>query len=216
MSEEETSTLTTFTSISIILLTMFLYLNSVAVPSSARSLEVMQSVEKQFPTTKIQEVPKTKKLSLTEKFPDLLTLAKDLGLKVSEKNPSQLVINFPGPNVFLSGSDQIRASMLSRLESIAKATKNPALYLTIQAEVQDSAPRNGEFETSWDLAIARAVSVFRFFLDRGIAFENLKATSTGQVHGKRGKDQLLIIIHEAQNQSIYLDTKAQPDDEKEK
>lgn len=208
MSEEETSTLTTFTSISIILLTMFLYLNSVAVPSSARSLEVIQSVEKQFPTRKIVVIPETKKLTLTEKFPELLASTKDLGVRVSEKNANQLVVNFSNPNVFLSGNDQIRASMLSRLESVAKATKNPALNLTIQVEVPDSAQRDGVFETSWDLAIARSVSIFRFFLDRGIAFENLKATgtgqSTGQIRGKPGKDQLLIIIHEAQNQSIYL------------
>lgn len=195
--ESEKAFTISFTSIVIILLSFFIYMNTLATPNTVKKKSVIQSLEKQFgrrdtapvPEDAFKQTPMDMPISeLTDGFPALgfatrysaLADLAEEGFLPIEREDDRFIISFAGERLFESGDDQISARSISILQQIANQAKAYNLKVEIEGHTDDKPVFSDRFASNWELSAARAVSVLRLFLDFGISSENLVASGHGE------------------------------------
>jgi chemotaxis protein MotB len=97
---------------------------------------------------------------------------------------------FQSEVLFATGSDEISADGVGELEKLATAVSQLAteiptdiawvLQVNGHTDKRPITGSTGRFRSNWDLSAARAISVVRFLVDRGIAPEHLVAAGYGE------------------------------------
>jgi len=212
-----------FTSLSIILLAFFIFLNSLALPDEERERRVLEEVTRnfalgtkrkavfEFQPHKQADIPIPElasgfpKLTFPSKYGRVADLAESESLEV-KRTPDSFIITIPGAELFESGNDEIRAEFLPTLTTFAEGIKNEPLSIEIEGHTDDRPISTQRFNSNWELSVARAIAVLRFFLDKGIAAERLAAAGLSKYHPVASNDEEL---GRAKNRRVVLVLKEQ-------
>ena len=196
--EPSDSYLITFTSLSVMLLSFFVYLNALAVPDTKRERRVVRSVNTEFRPSLSEAIlgqPQRSKARRDMPIPELglgftgLTLGNSSGAPTDLPDSAKLgvvrrldrtVITIPGENLFLSGEATIKADFLPVLDQLAERVLEYDLALEIVGHTDDRPIQSARYHSNWDLSVARAVSVLRYFMDRGVPRDHLVASGKAQ------------------------------------
>ncbi len=195
VAEEEPSDsfLITFTSLSVMLLSFFVYLNAIAVPDIRRERRVVKSVAAEFnsATTGMKLLAGKRERAQRDmpipelglNFPGLTfgaSAGSEPGVAASEtpglvRRSDRTVITIPSESLFQSGDTTIKAEYLPMLDGIAQRLLQYDLSIEIYGHTDDRPIRSERFPSNWDLSAARAAAVLRVFIDRGVPQDRLAA-----------------------------------------
>ncbi len=145
----------------LILLCFFVYLSNNATTAKHISAWVEQHALK-------REAPKESGV-----LPGL-TIFPEQMRHVVRTNSSEILITLDSPSLFREQTDEIAAAKTPFLEQIAKE-----LLLTgdFRVAIEVYEPPLFAEDDSWELGLARASSVYRFFLDHGLPSQTLRAAT---------------------------------------
>lgn len=208
----------TFTSFSMILLAFFVYLNSLAVPDTARKRTVIGSLSEHFVRTETNSPlePPTSGTQIDIPIPELIQGFPSLtfSTKYSQisdaaegskfdvrREVDRFIITLPGEELFASGDDRLKAGVLPALRRIADLVKRKGLFVEIEGHTDDQPIRTSRFPSNWSLSIARATSVLRLFADAGVDPGRLSASGRGEFLPTASNDTL---EGRAQNRRVVL------------
>ncbi|MCX5785377.1 MAG: OmpA family protein [Elusimicrobia bacterium] len=106
-----------------------------------------------------------------------------------EISANKITINFAEPILFDPGSDNLKASSFPHLQDLAKVFSELPNPIQIEGHT-DNRPlgRNARYRSNWELSAARAFSVLRFFLSKGVAPEKLSAVGYGEFKPIKSND----------------------------
>lgn len=196
MTEEDHFTVP-FTSLTTILLCFFIFLTSIAVPDLVRKKQLLKSLSNQFSTSHDSHLPfsseQTKhydipipelaigfpQLNFSTRYSTIADTAEALDAEVLRFD-DRFVISIAGEALFNSGDEQINAQFIPTLETIARNVRQQRLRLQIEGHTDDRPISSPRFKSNWELSIARAVSVLRFFIDKGVPADKLTASGRAQ------------------------------------
>jgi flagellar motor protein MotB len=88
------------------------------------------------------------------------------------------IFQFSSAAFFASGSATLSDSGQSILESLRGRLQSPkfaAYRITVEGHTDDEPIRGPPFPSNWELSVARAVAVVRFFVEHGIRADRLRA-----------------------------------------
>ncbi len=196
-----------FTSFSMILLAFFVYLNSLAVPDTARKRNVIGSLSKHFVRTQAATVvdrPPTGTQvdipipELIQGFPELTFSTKYTAISDAAEQASfdvireanRFVITLPGEELFRSGDDRLKAGVLPALRRIGELIKEKGLFVEVEGHTDDQPISTQRFPSNWALSIARAASVLRLFVDLGVEQDHISASGRGEYAPVASNDTL--------------------------
>jgi chemotaxis protein MotB len=163
-----------FTSFSMILLVFFIFLDAIAIPDSIRKSSVFESLDDHF----IRGDRPAE--SVTDETPEaIIDIARRADFQVVRIH-DKYKITIPGGELFESGEDEIRREKRSVLVDLADLVARQDLRVRIVGHTDNVPIYTPRFESNWELSAARAVSVLRLFLSRGISEEKLSAAGRGE------------------------------------
>lgn len=158
-----------FTSLSLILLAFFIFLDAIAVPDTLRQSDLLDSLAEQFAS---QNTAASKKEGIE-------ATAREAKFEVVREK-DHLRITMPGAALFDSGDDTIRTESLAVLAELVDRIAALELSVSIEGHTDDQPIQTARFPSNWELSTARAVSVLRFFLSRGIPESRLSAAGRAE------------------------------------
>jgi chemotaxis protein MotB len=121
------------------------------------------------------------------------------------QTPKGLYITLSDGILFKSGVSELRPEGYPVLNKIIQVLQSNGLDVRIEGHTDNVAIRSGRFPSNWDLSIARAVHVVKYFADIGkIAPHRLSAVGYGESKplypndspGNRGKNRRVEIVME--------------------
>jgi len=97
------------------------------------------------------------------------------------QTPKGLFITLSDGILFQSGVSELRPEGYPVLNKIIHVLQSNGLDIRIEGHTDNVAIRSGRFPSNWDLSIARAVSVVKYFIDAGkISPQRLSAVGYGE------------------------------------
>ena len=121
------------------------------------------------------------------------------------QTPKGLFITLSDGILFQSGVSELRPEGYPVLNKIIRVIQSNALAVRIEGHTDNVAIHSGRFPSNWDLSIARAVHVVKYFIDTGeIAPQRLSAVGYGESKplypnnssANRGKNRRVEIVLE--------------------
>ena len=121
------------------------------------------------------------------------------------QTPKGLFITLSDGILFESGMSELRPEGYPVLNKIIQAVQNNQFAVRIEGHTDNVSIRSGRFPSNWDLSIARAVHVVKYFIDTGkIAPQRFSAVGYGESKplypndspANRGKNRRVEIILE--------------------
>ncbi len=196
----------TFASFTLILLSFFIFLDSIAERDSKKAQLVMQSLQPYFAPVRAKLVPGEPRRQGHQAASELnaprLSLeilaeaAKAAGLAV-ESAQEELRLTSPAAAAFYPHDAQLRAEILPVLSYAAELSKaeNMNISAVFTGDLSPSGSRL--FRSRFELAAARAGAVYRFFLDTGAKPQKITAhgllPGTG-THKTQGEESERLLI----------------------
>ncbi|MCK5583173.1 MAG: OmpA family protein, partial [Elusimicrobiales bacterium] len=106
-----------------------------------------------------------------------------------EISSNKININFSEPVLFASGSDRLKKSSFRHLNKLAKVLIDLPNPIQIEGHT-DKSPvgKHSPFKSNWELSSARAFSVLKYFVKRGVAPEKLSAVGYGEFKPLKSND----------------------------
>ncbi len=90
-----------------------------------------------------------------------------------------IVVSVVGGILFDPGSDVLKPEGMVVLDKIIELVKNLNYPIRIEGHTDDTPIAGGKFKSNWELSVARAVSVLRYFISRGIPPKRLSVAGYG-------------------------------------
>ena len=187
-----------FTSLSVLVLSFFIYLSSVSTIDESKHREAYGSLlgafgfveSRLFIDTgdellkalhkKADSPLKLKKHKEEEEFRKLVKAEKLTELVDVKKRGQDLVIRLQEEALFEPGSADILPSAYPILKFVGKWIKVRRLKVSIEGHTDDVPISSPEFPSNWELSAARAVAVLKFLVERaGVPQELLSARAFG-------------------------------------
>jgi len=170
---------TVYCSLALILVVFFVMLVSYSITDPSKMSRLRGAVRAQGGITKVDTEVSLKGEAVGELKGSILGAANRLGitegLEVTLlRNGIKLKVG--SDIVFTSGSAQLSAQVFPLLDEIVKLVRGKGLYVKIEGHT-DNIPINlPKFPSNWELSVARAMAVLRYFLVEGnIPPESLSA-----------------------------------------
>jgi chemotaxis protein MotB len=95
----------------------------------------------------------------------------DLGLETAvdvREERRGVVLTLEGDVFFATGEAKIRPAGRAVLERLLSVLRRPSMLLEIEGHTDATVSRSWTYRDNWDLSIARATAVARFFADAGV------------------------------------------------
>jgi chemotaxis protein MotB len=91
-------------------------------------------------------------------------------------------IRIPGSVLFEEGTDKLKENEVAYkiLDKVIEVVSNLAYGISIEGHTDNKRIETREFDSNWELASARAISVLKYFQDKGIDPRRLSAVSCGE------------------------------------
>ncbi len=185
----------TFTSLGLILLSFFIYLNSIAEKDVTKQKMVYSSIakafniqgDKKFPLS--QESVKGDLISVVRQNiiqNELLELQAMEGLKGDieiMENKTDLIINLSNQLLFDTGKEEIKDSCKPVLTKIIKIINKIDNTIKIEGYTDNTPIIDTNYESNWELSAARATEVLKYMHYNGnIPMSRLNAMGYGEFH----------------------------------
>lgn len=196
----------TFASFTLILLSFFIFLDSIAERDSKKAQLVVQSLQPYFSPVRAKHLPEAPRRPGHQAASELnaprLSLeilaetAKAAGLAV-ESAQEGLLLTSPAAAAFYPRDAQLRSEILSVLSYAAELSRvqNMTISAVLTGDLSPSGSRL--FRSRFELAAARAGAVYRFFLDTGANPQKITAhgllPGTGR-HKTQGEESERLLI----------------------
>ena len=144
---------------------------------------------------RIEDLGQRLNLALAERVEQLTRFRSDFFGRLREALGERSDIRIAGDRfvfqsevLFPSGSDQLEPGGRARLDRLAETLKEVAQkippdvdwILRVDGHTDRRPIRTAQFPSNWELSTARALSIVRHLIDRGIAPERLAATGFGE------------------------------------
>ena len=182
------ATTTLLVAVTLLLIAFFVFLNAAAAPDVKRKEAVLRSLEQQFvgkqlrqpsapsggtnPNPPASAVPATDGFS--NRVRDLAVLFEKLGFEQKQLR-NQLLVIVPVDKVFNADDDQIKAAFLKTLGLLTADAKRAGLDIEIRCLAAENGTAPQDQSKRLSKSAARAVSLYRYFLDSGIPSERMSA-----------------------------------------
>ncbi|MFN8392313.1 MAG: OmpA family protein [Bdellovibrionota bacterium] len=175
---------TTLVSMTIILLTMFLYLNSIAKPDPARKSKVLTSISQIFaPRAKRASDQERRNAELlkavSSKLQTLLVPIK--GVQVASTG-SSILVSLRSDSVFARGDSQLNPDGTGLLHRFAESLKTQPVEVEIEAHTDNVVDPTSRFQSPWALTMEQASAMFRLLRGYEFPLAHLSAAGFGDVH----------------------------------
>ena len=182
-----------FASLSVILLSMFVLLNSLATRDQTKEMAALVSVKEAL------DAPQSwQKSLLAELAPRLRNDIAPFGGTITE-DQEKLILSLDKNILFRDEDIQINARALPILQNIAAAVQSSKLKIDIRY-VSSPAGLTSAWEKEWSIALNRTSAMFRFFVDSEIAEQFVTASSIGTDPANQSK-VLIILRSQGQGRS---------------
>ncbi len=113
-----------------------------------------------------------------EKFFEKMKLKEDAKLEINERG---LVIRLTGRALFDFGKANIRKDAIPILNEVIKALKKVPNQVAVEGHTDNIPIHTKEFPSNWELSVARATRVVRYFIEVGkISPKRLRAAGYGE------------------------------------
>ena len=181
-----------FTSLTVILLSFLIFLNSLATPNVRRENEALMSLEKQFykkpsggtddnatkPATKTLLLPELQErlpnMSFAERISEIISEKAKTGTKL-EINDSDFIVRIPTDILFVPTDDQLSAEYQQVLRNLVTELKTAEYRVFIETYTDGVEKVSDRFPSHWHLSVARVGALYRFFLDHELPAKQIKA-----------------------------------------
>jgi len=120
-----------------------------------------------------------KALELMERLDALLQARNLAGVTVDLHRGKPRIVLSSGV-VFASGEAQLNRAVMRPLEEVADLLRPLKKNIMVEGHTDDKPLRRGRFSSNWELSTARALSVVRLFIGRGIQPHRLKFVGFGK------------------------------------
>lgn len=196
---EQNAFTTTFACLTIILLTFFLYLNSLAEVHPKKQRQALTSVNRTFqrppheggsdprhlPPGEIQRtVAGAALVEMWGKLPDSVKGgSSDLAVR-----DNAIVITLSTDWIFVPGDDQLRAEALPLLSRLAEKIASGSFRITIEAHSDNVSRLTVRYPSRWALTLQQAQSIYRLLIDAGVAPETVSALGYAEFRPKFSND----------------------------
>jgi len=90
-----------------------------------------------------------------------------------------IVVSVVGGILFEPGSDVLKPEGKKVLDKIIELVKNLNYPIRIEGHTDDTPVEGGKFKSNWELSVARAISVLRYFISKGIPPQRLSVAGYG-------------------------------------
>ena len=187
----------TFTSLSLILLTFFIYFHSIAIQDTTKAGKVFSSIAKAFNIKKtdkegLESSDKSRSKNLIPVITqnivqnELLELQSTDGLtgdiEIME-NKNDLIINLSDKLIFDLGKSNIKESFKPTLNKVIKILGKIDNKIRVEGYTDNTPISNSNFESNWELSAARAVEILRYLHQQGnVSLDRLEAAGYGEFH----------------------------------
>jgi chemotaxis protein MotB len=105
------------------------------------------------------------------------------GIDAFAPDSDTLLVRIHESLLFSPGSAQLRTSSHPFLETIAESIRHHPIDVRIEGHADTTAVESGQYENSWELSTARAVSVLRYLVQQKLlSTERLSAVGYGAEH----------------------------------
>ena len=145
----------------------------------------------------MKQLPEISKTATISRVRDA---AKNGGYSI-EIEQDRFVISIPSDDLFLPGDDQLSSPFLPFLAELAKELGTLDTRIEIQAHLDNIPSPSARFSSGWELSIAQAAAVYRYFIDLGIPAERLNFAGFAEHQPVRSNDSAL---GRAKNRRIEL------------
>lgn len=195
----------TFADLTIVLLAFFVFLDTIAVPNALRKSGVLDSLSDYF--TRTIEFESATPKSGTEGIVEIAERSRFHVLKKDER----FFITIPSIELFGSGDDQIKGSIVPTLKAIAELILRFELTVSIEGHTDNKPIETSRFPSNWELSAARAISVLRLFIESGVPAKKLSAagrgeyrpTATNETIEGRAKNRRVVLIISPEDQEEH-------------
>ena len=187
----------TFTSLSLILLTFFIYFHSIAIQDTTKAGKVFSSIAKAFNIKKtdkegLESSDKSRSKNLIPVITqnivqnELLELQSTDGLtgdiEIME-NKNDLIINLSDKLIFDLGKSNIKESFKPTLNKVIKILGKIDNKIRVEGYTDNTPISNSNFESNWELSAARAIEILRYLHQQGnVSLDRLEAAGYGEFH----------------------------------
>lgn len=163
-----------FTSLSIILLAIFLYFNSIAQISDTKKNKVVKAVSEVFGLSIQNAVEVPKDLSPDFLLPYLEGSSTNAGENVSISSvKDQLIISLKADYLFRPGDEQLRAEQLPVLSTLVSY----AINNNLRTDIRYSFSKTNPTISDWLLQTEQTAAVLRYFIDSKYPALRIQATT---------------------------------------
>jgi len=189
----------TFSDMTTLLLTFFVLLLSMASLDQRKIKEALGSLQgalgvleagrksemgKEEILTKIDFVDKVKKsqeqmLSGLRNYIEQANLSSQISVVKTDKGISVRIMDSV---LFAPGSAEILPSAIPILEKLAAVMRDTPYNILVEGHTDDIPISTPRYPSNWELSTARAVSVVKFLVSRGVKPEKLSAAGYAQYH----------------------------------
>lgn len=160
-----------FSDMIIQLMVFFVLLLSLSVPNAEKFKEAMEQIQSNFKKT----VEPTKLEIVQEQIEKIIVdenLTKDVHLTSDTRG---IVLFASGDLFFKSGESELNTEIKYFLDSINDTVKDVPYKLLVEGHTDDIPIKTERFPSNWELSSARASSVVKYFIEKGIAPVRLSA-----------------------------------------
>jgi chemotaxis protein MotB len=153
------------------ILAFFILLLALSVPNVEKFKEIMEQIQAQFK----KKVEPTKLEVVQEQIEKLITdenLTKDVHLTSDTRG---IVLFASGDLFFKAGESELNTEIKYFLDSINDTIKDVPYKLLVEGHTDDLPIKTDRFPSNWELSSARASSVVKYFIEKGVAPVRLSA-----------------------------------------
>lgn len=153
------------------ILAFFVLLLAISVPNAEKFKEAMEQIQSHFKKT----VEPTKLEVVQEQIEKLIVdenLTKDVHLTSDTRG---IVLFASGDLFFKSGESELNTEIKYFLDSINDTIKDVPYKLLVEGHTDDIPIKTERFPSNWELSSARASSVVKYFIEKGVAPVRLSA-----------------------------------------
>jgi chemotaxis protein MotB len=160
-----------FSDMVIQLMVFFILMLSLSVPNEEKFKEVIESIQSQIK----KKVEPTKIEVVREQIDKLITdenLSKDVHLTSDTRG---MVLYASGDLFFKAGEAELNEEIKYFLESVNNIVKDVPYKILVEGHTDDAPIKTDRFPSNWELSSARASSVVKYFIEKGIGPARLSA-----------------------------------------
>jgi|SRR3989338_979413 len=153
------------------ILAFFILIMALSVPNAEKFKEAMEQIQAQF-RKKVEPT----KLEIVKEQIEKLIVDENLTREVHLTSDTRGIVLYASGDLFFKlGEAELNSEIKYFLDSINDTIKNVPYKLLVEGHTDDVPIHTDRFPSNWELSSARASSVVKYFIEKGVAPVRLSA-----------------------------------------